>query len=598
MGGRRGPACPSGWSRFGILLLMLLLADIAWAARLEVQVTGLAGPEQANVMALLSIEQERGESELSPERIEALHRLAPEQIRNALAPFGLYRVEVSDELVRPADPNGTWIARYAVVPGPAVRIGVIDYAITGEGADDPAFPKTFPMQVGDVLLHANYEAAKADLRFRASAAGYLGYVLERHRVLIDLVAYEAIVEFHLNTGPRHYIGEIEFKQDLLNDAFIRRFVDFEPGVVYNPDLLLGLQSRLLGSEYFSSVDIVPQDAADGDGSVIPIQVIATRNLPNKYRVGLGIATDTGPRFSADWRRRYVNQWGHRFRTELQLAPALSEWSLDYRIPIQDPTRDYIVIKPQSSVYDLANKSGWQHTVQVAHSTLTPGGWRRNLGVELNYEDLDSAGARGGSFAGLVPNASWSRTVADDPINTNRGYRLRYGLLGSLGGVISDASFLSGTFQIKWIRRFAEDYRLITRSDLGVTLAGELDDVPVSRRFFAGGDNSLRGWGFDALGPIDPVTQEVIGGRYLAVGSLELERRLTGPWSAALFTDFGNAFDPDYEQSFSQSVGLGVRWASPIGPVRMDLAFDVTDDDTSGSGGLPPARLHFVIGPDL
>ncbi|NCA72182.1 MAG: outer membrane protein assembly factor, partial [Sphingobacteriia bacterium] len=590
MGGRRGPACPSGWSRFGILLLMLLLADIAWAARLEVQVTGLAGPEQANVMALLSIEQERGESELSPERIEALHRLAPEQIRNALAPFGLYRVEVSDELVRPADPNGTWIARYAVVPGPAVRIGVIDYAITGEGADDPAFPKTFPMQVGDVLLHANYEAAKADLRFRASAAGYLGYVLERHRVLIDLVAYEAIVEFHLNTGPRHYIGEIEFKQDLLNDAFIRRFVDFEPGVVYNPDLLLGLQSRLLGSEYFSSVDIVPQDAADGDGSVIPIQVIATRNLPNKYRVGLGIATDTGPRFSADWRRRYVNQWGHRFRTELQLAPALSEWSLDYRIPIQDPTRDYIVIKPQSSVYDLANKSGWQHTVQVAHSTLTPGGWRRNLGVELNYEDLDSAGARGGSFAGLVPNASWSRTVADDPINTNRGYRLRYGLLGSLGGVISDASFLSGTFQIKWIRRFAEDYRLITRSDLGVTLAGELDDVPVSRRFFAGGDNSLRGWGFDALGPIDPVTQEVIGGRYLAVGSLELERRLTGPWSAALFTDFGNAFDPDYEQSFSQSVGLGVRWASPIGPVRMDLAFDVTDDDTSGSGGLPPARL--------
>lgn len=588
----------SGWALGCLLVPLLLLAQDALATKLDVKVTGLQGQEQANVLALLSIHQERGEPDLGPARIEALHRLAPGQIRDALAPFGLYRVEVVDRLDRPSDPNGTWVATYEVTPGPAVRIGVVDFVITGEGADDPTFPASFPMQVGDVLLHSAYESAKADLRFRASSAGYLGYELLRHRVLIDMVAYEAIIELHMDTGPRHYIGALEFEQDLLNDAFIRRFVDFEPGVVYNPDLLLGLQSRLLGTEYFSDVEIVPQLDPEGEETTVPIKVVAKRNLPNKYRVGLGIATDTGPRFSADWRRRYVNQWGHKFRTELQLSPSLSQWNLDYRIPIQDPTRDYIVIKPQSAYYDLANKQGWLHTVQVAHSTLTERGWRRTAGVDFSYEDFEVGAGQSGTFTGLVPNIAWSKTVADDPINTNRGYRLRYGVQGTAEGVLADTSFLSATMQLKWIRRFAEDYRIITRTDLGATLSSNLDDLPVSKRFFAGGDNSVRGWGYEALGPIDPLTDEVLGGRYLAVGSLELERRIKGPWSAAVFTDFGNAFDPDYEQEYAQSVGLGVRWASPIGPVRLDLAFDVTGTDDDRDSGMPPARLHFVIGPDL
>jgi translocation and assembly module TamA len=117
------------------------------------------------------------------------------------------------------------------------------------------------------------------------------------------------------------------------------------------------------------------------------------------------------------------------------------------------------------------------------------------------------------------------------------------------------------------------------------------DVPASQRFFAGGDNSLRGWSLDGLGPIDPQTGKVIGGRYLAVGSLEAQTPLRGALSGALFTDFGNAFDPDYDSDFEQSAGLGLRYATPIGPVRIDVAYALTKDD----GGF---RLHFGLGPDL
>ncbi|CRI66304.1 Surface antigen (D15) [Thiocapsa sp. KS1] len=591
-------ALPSSLRACLLLVALVLVSSNVLAMKLDVTVTGLAGEQETNVLALLSLYQERTQPDLTPERAEALHRLAPGQIRNALAPFGLYQVEVTDRLEVPSDPNGTWVATYAVVPGPAVKISRVEYAVTGEGADDPAFPKTFPMQVGDVLLHAKYEAAKSDLRARASSGGYLDYTLARHRVLVDLVAYEAIVQFELATGPRYYLGNVRFKQDLLNEKFLRTFLNFEPGVVYNPELLLALQGRLLGTEYFSDVEIVPRKDATGESTLVPIDVVATRNKRDKYRIGAGFTTDTGPRVSADWRRRFVNEWGHNFRTELQLSPVLSQWSFDYRIPIQDPTRDYIIIKPQSTYSNLTTQKGWLNSVQIAHSSLTPSNWRRTVGIDYTYEDYEISDIQTGVSSELAPNISWSKTVADNPINTKRGYRIRYGVLGAVEGLISNASYVSAALQLKWIRGFADKYRFITRADLGATLAEDLTELPASRRFFTGGDNTIRGWGFNTLGPTEPFNDGTVGGRYLGVGSLELERSIRGPWSAAVFTDFGNAFDPDYENKFQQSVGFGVRWASPIGQVRVDLALPFTQNDYAFGDGWPPARLVFVIGPDL
>lgn len=577
-------------------LTLGLLGNVpAWALKLEVRVEGLKGEREANVLALLSIYNERTEADLTATRVEALHRRAPDQIREALAPFGLYRVQVEDRLERPANGEGAWRAQYRVEPGEPVRIARVDYQVTGAGAVDPVFPKTFPMKAGDVLLHAAYEKAKSDLRYAATSAGYLDYRLDRHQVLIDPLAYEAHVFFHLETGPQYRLGTVRFKQDLLDEDLLERYVRFEPGDVYDPDVLLGLQGRLLGSEYYSDVEIVPlKDEVDADNRV-PIEVVAKRNKANKYRIGLGFATDVGPRLTLDYRRRYLNARGHKLSTELSLSPAFSQWELDYRIPIQDPTRDYVIVKPVSAYYDTATRQGWVHSIQAAHSTLNPGGWRRNLGLDYRYEDLDINENAMGATNELAPNVSWSKTVADDPVFTNDGYRIKYSLVGAMQGVVSEASYLSGQIQFKWVRRFARDYRFITRTDLGATWAESVDDLPAGRRFYAGGDNSIRGWGFDALGPNDPVTDETVGGRYLAVGSLELERRVKGPWSAAIFTDFGNAFDPDYEQELAQSVGMGVRWASPIGQVRFDLAFAVSRDADEGT---PPARLHIVIGPDL
>jgi translocation and assembly module TamA len=582
-----------------MVLCLLAVAPDALALRLDVKVEGLKDQQEANVLALLAIHQERKDPDLDANRILALHRVAPDQIRDALAPFGLYRVEVVDSLTEPPAPDGTWVASYRVDPGPAIKIRSVDYRVTGPGAENPAFPKTFPMKAGDVLLHADYEKAKTDLRYAAASQGYLDFQLVRHQVLIDPVAYEALIEVHLDTGPQYYLGEVRFKQDLLDEGLLERYVGFQPGSLYDPDELVGLQARLLGTEYFDKVEVIPLKEEGGEGLTVPVEVVAHRNKANKYRVGVGYATDTGPRLSLDWRRRYWNRWGHQSRTQLTLSPVLSGWELDYRIPIRDPLRDYVSIKPQVTYYSSTSREGWIGAVQGAYSIVTANGWRRTLGLDYRYEDYTINEVETKAANELSPYINWSRTVTDDPVFTKRGYRLKFGVLGASDVLISPATYLSANFDVKWIHAFWKDYRFIARSELGATWADSVDDLPASRRFYAGGDNSIRGWGFDALGPNDPETELAVGGRYLAVGSLELERRIKGPWSAAVFTDFGNAFDPDYAQEYKQSVGLGVRWLSPIGQIRVDLAFALTKDDWwEEREGLPPTRLHFVIGPDL
>jgi translocation and assembly module TamA len=520
----------------------------------------------------------------------ALHRRAPGQIEEALAPFGRYRVQVSEQLIEPERDGGRWVARYDVDPGPPVKIGAVDYQVTGPGASNPRFPQQFPLRPGDVLLHEAYEKAKNEITGIASEEGYLDARLVRHQVLIDPVAYEANVEFHLDTGPRWYLGKVSFSQDLLSDAYLEKFVNFEPGAVYDPGLLLGLQGRLVGMEYYSDVEIVAHKDRAGADRVIPIEVIARRNKANKYRVGIGYATDVGPRLTLDYRRRYIGPNGHKAKAELAISEAIQSVLAEYRIPFRNPLRDYILIRPEFYGFDTASRQGTLFKVGVAHSVVTKGGWRRNIGIDYRYEDYEVADTDSDTFNGLVPYASWSKVKADDPINTRNGHRIKYIVKGTARG-LSETNWLGATINYKVIRSFGEDFRFIARTDLGAILAADISDVPASERFFAGGDQSIRGWGLDVLGPNDPVTNDTIGGRYLAVGSLELERRIRGNWSGVVFTDFGNAFDPDYTAVWEQSAGLGIRYATPIGPVRVDVAYAITKET-------PGFRLHFGLGPDL
>jgi translocation and assembly module TamA len=574
-----------------VVLLLLCQPLTALAMSYEVKVGGVEGKARENVLALLGIYQEREDKDMTPARLEALYRRAPEQIREALAPFGYYRVEVDSNLTPPAAEDGTWVASFAIKTGDPVKIGRVEYSVTGPGADNPDFPKQFPMKVGDVLIHSKYEQAKSKILNVASDEGYIFADLVRHLVLIDPVAYEAIVEFHLETGEQYYLGDVRFKQDLLADSFLQKYVTFKPGALYNPETLLELQGRLISTEYYDDVQIEPLQDDAGPDRQVPIEVIASRNKANVYRVGVGYATDVGPRFNLDYKRRYIGRHGHYAKAEIEISQIEQSLIGEYRIPFRNPTQDYILIRPEFYSFDTPTREGDTFKLGVAHSVRTKRGWRRIIGLDYRYEDYKVTDDDSDNFNGLVPNISWSKVVADDPINTRNGYRVKAYFQGTSEDLLSTSNWLSGQLNYKMIKSVTGNMRFIGRTDLGAIWANSVEDVPASQRFFTGGDNSIRGWGFDVLGPNDPVNNKTVGGRFLAVGSVELEHRISGNWGGAVFTDFGNAFDPDYKEEWEQSVGMGVRYATPIGPVRIDVAYALTKDPAG-------FRLHFSLGPDL
>ncbi len=586
--GTSGGGLRGRWWATVVAGLFLLSPLLVWSAsgpsKLQVEVAGVGGELRQNVLAYLGIYQER-ERELLPSRVRYLHRLARRQIRRALEPFGYYRSRVEADLERG---DGGWVARYRIDPGPPLLVTSLDYQVSGEGAGEAAFTGPFPLQPGDVLDQRRYEAAKRRLLERASELGYLEARMERAEIRIDPRSYTADILLHFDTGGRFLLGPVTFDQDLLDDDVLQRYLEFRPGDPYDVRRLLALQGALLDSEYFRQVEVVPQMDRVRDRQV-PLRVVLEPNPRNKYRFGLGYATDYGVRVTLDWDRRLINRRGHRGNLALVLSQRLQQLDGEYRVPLANPRQDFFAVRPSLARYDTDGRQGQTVGLKLLHS-VDRDGWRRELGLDLRDDDFRVA-ETDDRVRELVPFASWSRVRSDDPIYTTHGNRIKLTLLGAAQGLLSDASYLQGRGTGTWIRSFAgDDYRVVARGDLGATLAERVLDLGATRRFFAGGDTSIRGYDLDTLGPRD-ASGQVVGGRYLAVGSLQLERRLAGKWSLALFVDAGNAYDPDYDNETAVGAGFGLHWRSPLGLIRADLGFALSRDGA-------PARLHLIIGPDL
>jgi translocation and assembly module TamA len=191
---------------------------------------------------------------------------------------------------------------------------------------------------------------------------------------------------------------------------------------------------------------------------------------------------------------------------------------------------------------------------------------------------------------LIPGAKGSIFWADNRLVTTRGLRLSASLIGSEDGLLADTSFLQTAVRTKGIYSFFDKWRWIGRADLGATLTNDINDLPPSLRYFAGGDQSVRGYGYKKIGPAD-ADGNIVGGKNLLTYSLELERALFEEWSAALFYDSGTATNTFSKLNLQSGAGIGVRWNAPFGQIRLDLAKALDDENNSW-------RIHFTMGADL
>jgi translocation and assembly module TamA len=571
-----------------ILCLLLLLAGLPatlHAARVKVEVEGVRRELERNIRSALSLERE-DDDKLDETAIRRLHDEATGEIEEALQPYGYYKPRIRSELRQEGD---RWIARYEVDEGPAIKIASVDLRLTGAGADDPNFQRIraeFPVKQGDVLVHPDYEQGKKLLTDLAAEEGYLDAAFEVNQVRVDLERYRADVVVHYDTGPRYRFGEVRFNQNVVDPDLLQGYVNFKPGEPLDVNKVLELQNAISDSPYWSRVEVVTrQDQARGLEVPIEVNLVPAKTM--RFSGGLGYGTDTGPRVTGAWELRRINRRGHRGEAAVRASQIEQGLSLSYFIPGPYPRTD--VLSFNAAYQREETDSVLSETGLIgAQRTQSRGGWREALSLTFQREDFEVGLDKGISNL-LVPGASWERVKADDRIYTTNGYRLLLSAQGAEGSLLSDTSFLQGMVEGKAIRTLGERNRLIGRAQVGYTATDEFRELPPRFRFFAGGDRSVRGYAYESLGEKDEAGN-TIGGEALLVGSLEYELRFLDKWGAAVFYDAGNAFH-DFGGNLEQGAGFGIRWRSPIGPIRADLAWGLTEPDH-------PFRFHLNIGPDL
>ena len=555
---------------------------------LAVLVEGVEGAPRDNILAFLDINRFAGKPAPEETELRWLHGNAERNIRDALQPFGYYEPAIESALNRVA---AGWEARYRIQPGRAMRVAAVDIQVLGEGEQDPAFQKllaALPVAKGQILDQPKYEQLKLNLETLATERGYFDARFTEHAIEIDLQAYEATVKLHYDTGKRYRFGDIAFKQDILSPKLLNRYPRFKPGDPYDANELLKLQSDLGGSPYFSQVQI--DTSQDTVTHTAPIDVQLTPNKKRKFSAGLGYGTDTGVRGKAKVEQRWINRQGHHYEAELQLSPIKSVLGFKYIIPGQDPTTDEYAL---TAGYTLQNydDQDYERIALGGSWQRQDGKWLKNYNLSLQYEDYQIGDEPRSTSLLLIPGLNWTRIDADDRLYTTRGLLFGFELRGASTLLLSDINFVQGVLHLKWVRALNDDSRFIARGDLGATAIKEdFEDLPASLRFYTGGDASVRGYAYNKIGPTDD-GGTVVGGKNLVVGSLEYEHRVWGDWSVAAFIDSGDAFD-GASPELKTGAGLGLRWRSPVGPVRIDFASGL--DRPPGDA----FRFSFSIGPDL
>jgi translocation and assembly module TamA len=213
------------------------------------------------------------------------------------------------------------------------------------------------------------------------------------------------------------------------------------------------------------------------------------------------------------------------------------------------------------------------------------GWKQTLFLDLDYEDFLIGSTRTKTLL-LVPGGSWLKSVSNNALRPTKGYRAKFDVSGSYQNPLSDVSFLQGALSATWMHPLPWNSKFIGRTELGATWVDQFDKLPTSYRFYAGGINSIRGYAYKELGPKDN-EGNVVGGKFLTVLSLEYEKAVFDDWGVSAFVDSGDAYNPG-SILLKTGVGLGVRWYSPFGPVRIDFAVPLNDADSS-------FQVHFAAG---
>jgi translocation and assembly module TamA len=573
-------------SRLPTLIGCLLLCTRAWAD-IDVEIKGVNDELRRNVLTYLSFERYKKRPNVDRDTLDRLLNRVEREVQAALRPFGYYDPKVQASLEERG--HDSWRVHIQIDPGQPVIVTSVDVRVSGSGEHDPLFTHItahLPLSVGARLSHAAYEELKSELQRTASTYGYLDARMTTNELLVDPEQHTARVTLALETGERYYFGGTVIEQDTIADALVRRYLRYKQGDPFDMTLLLRTQFALDDSQYFATLEVLPGEP-DRVHRTVPIKITAKPNKRNRYSIGPGYGTDTGPRATVTWEDRRVNAEGHRLTTYVQEASRQTELKTDYIIPIGDPALEKLTFEfkiDNQTPGDLTTKD-----VSIGPSiTQVRGSWQTVYYVNAVHAITEDVAERFTDQL-LVPGielASVPKGYLGEDLFT-RAFTAE--LRGSAPAFGADSQFIQLHVQAERSFDLVPKWHLLLRDEVGATIVSHFNQLPGSMRFFAGGDRSVRGFAYEELSPTEtvpvlcptnkpvigangvPETQTIrIGGKDILTGTVEVERDLPRNFGVAVFFDYGNAFDR-FGDSLLYAAGFGVRYRLPVLTFGVDLA---------------------------
>jgi len=564
----------------GVWLILFLFSATAWSA-VSLTIEGVEGDLETNIDVYISAIP-KDDYSTSLRFQSRLH----DNIVIALNALGYYQSTIT--FIVSEDKENLTVR---IDEGTPVLIKVVDIELEGGAKQDPDFLNLIA-QSGiieqHIVNHGKYDELKSGIQNLALSKGYFDGDFTQTALEVSPERHEAFIRLHYFSGGRYNFGETTIIGSQINEERVRSLIPYKEGQPYLASDVGLLNQRLSNTEWFSSVFVKPDMKDVGSEHNLSMEVSLSPQSKNQIETGLGYSTDVGVRGTLKWNKPWVNSYGHSFDSSLSLSDPEQTIVLGYKIPLEDVLNEYYRVQYGMKYEDNLDTDSLEVNTAVERHWQLKNGWHRTLSLKYLHEDFVQ-GAQDDNIKMLIPGISFSKTKTSGGSMPKTGSKYSITFEVSDENIVSRARMYRIQTRTAWINSLGNNHRGIARVDLSANIVDSIYDVPPSIRFFAGGDNSLRGYDYESISPTDE-TGALIGAKYMATSSLEYQYRIKGEWWLATFVDVGDAWSSTPETKVG--TGFGARWASPVGPIRFDLAWGLAKKSSE------QFRFHFALGPEL
>ncbi len=522
--------------------------------------------------------------------LERLMREALDQAKEILAAEGYFSPVVKvaiDDAARAAD--GRLTVKVQVDPGAATRVSKVAVRITGPAATDvPAGTDAaakaqggWRLPIGEIFRQEAWDNAKKAAVAAVAASPYASAHIGRSEALIDPDATTAELDVEIASDPAFRFGGMEITGlKRYSERVVRNFSTIDVGEVYEEERLDRYVRRLNTSGYFASVQ-ASLDADPEQAGTAPIRISVIEGPPKHFEGGLAFSTDTKIRGNFRYSDVDIDHEATQMTVDGRADSKIQNLSLRF---VRPPNDDRYIDSAEAKV-ERSDIEGLQTLTASAGITRQTVDERNHTAYRIFYYEDDQHPAGGDTIRSHALNLELERTWrnVDDLIAPTRGYVVSTRIGGGPPGV-STRAYGRGIVQYASWHPVGRVSTINLRAEAGVVAAKSRDGIPSALLFRTGGDTTVRGYAFESLGP--QVADATVGGRYYALASAEAIRYFTPLWGLALFVDAGNAADDVSSLRPVFGYGTGLRVKSPIGPLRVDIAYG----QETGK-----VRLHMSVG---